>query len=579
MRKTLTRTQYPRQATSVLLVLSSLALLGSSIYYAALAPFNFDESVSFAIFNWSPGARDGANHHPLNTLLMQGASMLLGNSELALRLPNVLAHALYLACTLALVRRLSNLGLQITGFILLNIHPLILYYFTVARGYGLALAFQAASLYFLFRTYEGLLGDPLPNHPTPPPGGSAATVSRYLVRTLALILAFTLGTVLAMQVLSLSFRIERSKVVLAAWLIGLAAVGSLARQRASERYLYLTLGAASLAVVANLTFLNYFVPVLGLCAWILIIEESDRLVHGCVVRHFAARVAIFCASGAFAAAVVTKVDALNRAGELYIGGSNGFMHDTVQGLLEYSLVAGMYSPATGRAIATLVVGSFLALMLLGVRQLRSTVHDRVFMALAWILTAAVALPIVQHHVLNVPFPHPRAALYYLPLYCLAIVYGCDRIVLRAGGQNWRPIAAWSLAVVAITAAGYSSFAGGLRTAYSWGEDNHDREVLELIDRDRAQHFPGRTVTLQCYRIFEPSLNFYRVTRTYDWLAPVLRDPRPYRGGPDPRITGEHVDYVYLYERDLAQLRVEHARLASFPDIQTVLLRVVRPARP
>jgi len=152
-------------------------------------------------------------------------------------------------------------------------------------------------------------------------------------------------------------------------------------------------------------------------------------------------------------------------------------------------------------------------------------------------------------------------------------------MVLAGRQNWRPVAAWSLAAVAIATAGYSGVAGVLRTAYSWVEDTHDREVLEMIDRDRAQHFPGRAVTLHCNRIFEPSLNFYRVSRKYDWLAPVPREPRAYRGAPDPRITGEHADYVYLYERELAQLRVEHARLASFPDIQTVLLRVVRPGGP
>jgi len=42
-----------------------------------------------------------ANNHLLNTALMQLCSTLFGNSELSLRLPNVLAHAVYLACSLA----------------------------------------------------------------------------------------------------------------------------------------------------------------------------------------------------------------------------------------------------------------------------------------------------------------------------------------------------------------------------------------------------------------------------------------------------------------------------------------------
>jgi hypothetical protein len=41
----------------------------------------------------------------------------------------------------------------------------------------------------------------------------------------------------------------------------------------------------------------------------------------------------------------------------------------------------MYSPVMGKAISTLVLAPFLMLVLLGLRQLRSPVHDRVFIAL------------------------------------------------------------------------------------------------------------------------------------------------------------------------------------------------------
>jgi hypothetical protein len=64
---------------------------------------------------------------------------------------------------------------------------------------------------------------------------------------------------------------------------------------------------------------------------------------------------------------------------------------------------------------------------------------------------------------------------------------------------------------------------------------------------------------------EPSLNFYRVTRSDTWLAPVTRDP----------VTAGHYDYVYGFEADVTQLRDQSVRLASYGDTNTLLVRVNR----
>jgi esterase/lipase superfamily enzyme len=58
---------------------------------------------------------------------------------------------------------------------------------------------------------------------------------------------------------------------------------------------------------------------------------------------------------------------------------------------------------------------------------------------------------------------------------------------------------------------------------------------------------------------EPSLNFYRITRTYSWLVPVTRKPIS-----DP-------DYIYTFERELGPAD-SGVVLASYPDLHTVLLR-------
>jgi len=98
-------------------------------------------------------------------------------------------------------------------------------------------------------------------------------------------------------------------------------------------------------------------------------------------------------------------------------------------------------------------------------------------------------------------------------------------------------------------------------------DSHNREVLALIDRDRMEQALRRRVKVRASHHMEPSFNFYRVTRHYSWLVPVLRDPIP-----DP-------DYIYTFESELSPAD-RGVVLASYPDLHTVLLRVhPAPAAP
>lgn len=140
--------------TTILLILCSAGLLACSIYRAATYSFTHDESLTFAIFTWQPAWATTTNHHLLNTWAMECLSALFGNSEFALRLHTLAAHALYLGSTLALLKRLHHPVLQISGFVLLNLNPLMLDFFFLARGYGMALAFEMAALVLLVRAWE-----------------------------------------------------------------------------------------------------------------------------------------------------------------------------------------------------------------------------------------------------------------------------------------------------------------------------------------------------------------------------------------------------------------------------------------
>jgi hypothetical protein len=95
-----------------------------------------------------------ANNHLLNSLLAGACQAVFGRVPVALRLPNLIAHAVFLVATWRLFSRVAGGAAALAGFALLNGNPLLLELFGLARGYGLALGFVAAALLFAARSLE-----------------------------------------------------------------------------------------------------------------------------------------------------------------------------------------------------------------------------------------------------------------------------------------------------------------------------------------------------------------------------------------------------------------------------------------
>src|SRR6185436_12641938 len=95
----------------------------------------------FSVFNF-----DVATNHFLNTLLTKLCYLIGGNSELVLRLPNHVGYGMYLWFSLRILQRLRHRAIAFAGFLLLNLNPYVLDYFSLSRGYGLSLGFLMGTL-------------------------------------------------------------------------------------------------------------------------------------------------------------------------------------------------------------------------------------------------------------------------------------------------------------------------------------------------------------------------------------------------------------------------------------------------
>jgi hypothetical protein len=122
------------------------------VYRAFTFSFTHDESLSYTIIKGVDYQRNTANNHVLNTFLMNWSSRLFGQSELSLRLPNILAFALYLLAAFLLLRK-KNVQFAFLGASLLCLNPYLLEYFSLARGYGISFGLMLMSLYFTVKIH------------------------------------------------------------------------------------------------------------------------------------------------------------------------------------------------------------------------------------------------------------------------------------------------------------------------------------------------------------------------------------------------------------------------------------------
>lgn len=137
-------------------LLAAIVLLAYTAARAAILSFTHDEAWAYMLFLHLPwreafysGKGVSSANHFLNTALQKIIVPCLGSREIALRLPSLCGHVIYLAATYRLATRYRPGALVLCSFVLLNANPFQLDFFSLARGYGLGLAFMALSLVFL----------------------------------------------------------------------------------------------------------------------------------------------------------------------------------------------------------------------------------------------------------------------------------------------------------------------------------------------------------------------------------------------------------------------------------------------
>ena len=134
-----------------IIIIFYVILLTYVLIRAYTLSFTHDESLSFTMIIGDSIWKKTTNNHELNTILMSFSKKLFGTGEFSLRLPNVLSYVLYLMGCFFIVRSSKDTWLLLFGLSAILLNPFLIEFFSLARGYGLSLAFMLMSIFYLIR--------------------------------------------------------------------------------------------------------------------------------------------------------------------------------------------------------------------------------------------------------------------------------------------------------------------------------------------------------------------------------------------------------------------------------------------
>jgi hypothetical protein len=213
--------------------------------------------------------------------------------------------------------------------------------------------------------------------------------------------------------------------------------------------------------------------------------------------------------------------------------------------------------ALGTALAALTA-------LAAYRLVRPKAGGRVFLALFSILVSLCAAVQAQHVFFDAKFPENRIATVFLPLLIFALAAACGTTPAPLDRVARSVFGAAGLLALAL-------FARRANLSHSdlWWFDADNVRMLEDLDRLRVSR-PGafHSVRLSVTDSLEPSLNWYRRTEEFSFLAPVSHDG-PFRAA----------DYTFVFRWEEAEaVRRGYRVLARYPGTGNVLLEPPPSAR-
>jgi hypothetical protein len=284
---------------------------------------------------------------------------------------------------------------------------------------------------------------------------------------------------------------------------------------------------AIFAVWANLTLLNYLIPLYSLLVvWLIVHKKS---------WHYAIEPSLWM----IVAGVVWLVPVIKmmQTDQFVYWGNLGFYRETVQPLVRSSLQNQSYLGNNTAFIFEMGIG--LAVLITIFRILFYSLRKATFqfgILLAWLFLGAVFYNILQHYLFSIPYLNARTAIFYYPLFVVGTLAWPPGIYTKI----WRSFI-FGMAFFSIL---HLSRTANLTASFEWWFDADTKTVLERIHANTEREHSSWPIRLRTNWLYQPSFTYYLKTQNHKGI-----EAPPYTKAID---TSEVYDYYYITNEDQFQ---------------------------
>ncbi len=244
---------------------------------------------------------------------------------------------------------------------------------------------------------------------------------------------------------------------------------------------------------------------------------------------------------------VLNIQYLSKMNELYAGGENNVFQDTLKSIFHFSYETNWFD------FTFWGIWIFTAILIFSFFKMKS---KYIKLILVWSLVLML-IPTVLHFAIQMGFAKDRAAQYWILAGGFLVVFTFNYLIQLNKNQIIKPIfiSIFSALVMLNSIVFISHF--NLHHNIIWKSDADVKNALQIIEN---LNIKKGSKTLGISWTLEPSVNYYRETKSFSWLKPVNRDG----------ISGVY-DYYLFFDEDSNQLKQQNTiKLKRFAENKLTL---------
>lgn len=176
--------------------------------------------------------------------------------------------------------------------------------------------------------------------------------------------------------------------------------------------------------------------------------------------------------------------------------------------------------------------------------------------------------IMQHYLFDATYPPARSSLIYITLFALLIIYLLSEIYLKIFPKQYVKIAFNLLVLFLLCMPLDWHFIKNINLKYTkeWKLDSNTKSVMKkIIELHENDIYKGRKITISNHWHFEPSINYYRIIYSMDYLTPANRNA-----------IDKNADFIYCTEEEKEKSITDdgYSILNEYKDTKTILLEKI-----